>query len=61
MIVSLTDDGVGIPHSLDVANAGLGLQIVESLITGELRGNMKLRRGDDGGTSATLTLPLIVV
>ena len=59
--VMLTDDGVGIPHGLDVANAGLGLQIVESLIAGELRGDMRLRRGDDGGTFATLTLPLTVV
>jgi len=61
IIVMLTDDGVGIPHNLDVANAGLGLQIVESLITGDLRGEMQLRRGDDGGTYATLTLPLAVV
>jgi two-component sensor histidine kinase len=56
--VTLADNGVGIPQGLDVANAGLGLQIVESLMTGELRGDMQLRRGDAGGTHAKLTLPL---
>jgi two-component sensor histidine kinase len=56
--VTLADNGLGIPLGLDVANAGLGLQIVESLMTGDLRGDMQLRRGDAGGTQARLTLPL---
>lgn len=57
IMVTLTDDGVGIPPELDLAKAGLGLQIVESLMTGELRGDVELRRGEAGGTHARVTLP----
>jgi two-component sensor histidine kinase len=56
--VTLADNGVGIPQGLDVANAGLGLQIVESLMTGELRGDVQILRADAGGTHARLTLPV---
>ena len=57
IIVTLSDDGVGIPHDLDVAHAGLGLQIVESLMTGELRGDLDVRRGEVSGTRARVSLP----
>ena len=58
VVVTLIDDGVGIPVDLDLGNAGLGLQIVESLVTGELRGDVQLRRGEAGGTHARVALPL---
>ena len=58
VVVTLIDDGVGIPADLEPANAGLGLQIVESLMTGELRGDLQLRRGEAGGTHARVALPL---
>jgi two-component sensor histidine kinase len=61
--VSVTDDGVGLPESFDLASAtGLGLSIVRTLVTSELRGEMDMRRGSGGGdrpgTEARIVVPV---
>ncbi len=56
LVVAIEDDGRGLPDDFDVEHAGLGLQIVESLSTGELRGTFALFRGESGGTRAEIRL-----
>jgi two-component sensor histidine kinase len=56
LVVAIEDDGRGLPDDFDVEHAGLGLQIVESLSTGELRGTFALMRGESGGTRAEIRL-----
>ena len=58
IVIVVLDDGVGLPEGLDVVNAGLGLQIVESLMTGELHGTFALGPARGGGTHAQVSLPL---
>ncbi|HIW61177.1 MAG TPA: PAS domain-containing sensor histidine kinase [Candidatus Stackebrandtia excrementipullorum] len=58
--VTVSDSGRGLPESFrPEATHRLGLQIVRTLATGELRGDIKLRNRDVGGTEAILdfTLP----
>ena len=52
--VEVCDDGLGLPADFTIARAGLGLHIVESLATGELRGGLSLLPGDPG-TIAVVT------
>ncbi|GAB2866891.1 PAS domain-containing sensor histidine kinase [Actinoallomurus bryophytorum] len=57
--VVVADNGVGLPEGFDVESAAsLGLQIVRTLIVGELGGVLELRRRDGGGTEVTLDIPL---
>jgi two-component sensor histidine kinase len=57
--VIVTDDGAGLPNDFDVDNAGrLGLQIVRTLVTGELRGTIDITNGAAGGTQASIVFPL---
>jgi two-component sensor histidine kinase/PAS domain-containing protein len=59
LLVVVTDDGTGLPEGFDSATAGnLGLQIVRTLVEGDLGGTFKLTQapGPDGGTVATLDL-----
>jgi two-component system, sensor histidine kinase PdtaS len=57
LLVDVVDDGVGLPagFSLD-ASKGLGLSIVQALVTEELGGSIELR--DDHGTAVHLRVPL---
>ena len=57
--VTVADTGVGLPpgFALD-ASERLGLQIVRTLATGELRGSIELRGRPDGGTEAVIVVPL---
>jgi two-component sensor histidine kinase len=53
------DDGVGLPPGFSVATSGgLGLEIVRTLVTGDLKGRLELRNRAGGGTSATVVVPL---
>jgi two-component sensor histidine kinase len=57
LLVDVIDDGVGLPSGFTLeAGSGLGLSIVQALVTGELGGSIELR--EDGGTRAHLRVPL---
>jgi two-component sensor histidine kinase len=60
LVVRVRDDGRGLPEGFDLAGSdGLGLQIVRTLVTGELGGGLAMGRPADGGpgTEVVLTLP----
>lgn len=50
--VAVLDDGVGLPEGFHGTDSGLGLQIVKSLATGELRGRFTLQGEPGRGTRA---------
>jgi two-component sensor histidine kinase/PAS domain-containing protein len=57
--VTVADTGCGLPVGFDMdASERLGLQIVRTLATGELRGSIELRARTGGGTEAVLVVPL---
>lgn len=57
--VTVADTGHGLPPGFDDdPGQRLGLQIVRTLATGELRGTIELRPGAAGGTEAVLAIPL---
>ena len=58
LLIQVIDDGIGLPagFSLD-ASRGLGLSIVQSLVTSELGGSIEMR-DDVGGTEVALRIPL---
>ena len=57
--VIVSDNGRGLPEGFDPGNSQrLGLQIVRTLATGELRGTIELRTRAEGGTEAVLAIPL---
>ena len=57
--VSPLPDGRGLPPDFGSENSDrLGLQIVRTLVAGELRGTITLHPGRDGGTEAVLVVPL---
>jgi two-component sensor histidine kinase len=57
LAIDVIDDGVGLPpnFSLD-SSRGLGLQIVQGLVTSELGGSLEVR--DDHGTRVSLRVPM---
>ena len=58
--VTVADNGRGLPEGFDADQGGkLGLQIVRTLATGELRGTIELRNRAEGGTEAVLVVPLV--
>jgi two-component sensor histidine kinase len=57
--VTVADEGHGLPEGFNLeASERLGLQIVRTLATGELRGSIELRRRAEGGTEAVVVVPL---
>ena len=57
--VVVADDGRGLPEGFDLAGSGrLGLTIVRTLVEGEMRGTLRLRPRDGGGTEVALEVPL---
>ena len=57
--VVVADDGRGLPDGFDLdVSPRLGLQIVRTLVEGELRGALAVTPGAGGGASAVLDLPL---
>ena len=57
--VTVADEGRGLPEAFRIENSQrLGLQIVRTLATGELRGTIDLRPRDGGGTEAVLAVPV---
>ncbi len=55
-VIRVVDDGIGLPA--DSAGKSLGLEIVETLATEDLRGQFSIEANPDGrGTTATLRIP----
>ena len=62
LIVTVADNGTGFPDGFDVERApSLGLQIVRTLVVGELGGTLAISaRPAGGGTCVRVELPLPV-
>jgi two-component sensor histidine kinase len=61
LVVSVTDDGAGLPEGFDVeSSSGLGLSIVRTLVRSELGGSIELRPvpPPGRGASATIRVPV---
>jgi len=59
LTVTVTDSGAGLPPGFDLENTtSLGLQIVRTLVEGELGGQISLRPRAGGGTIAVVDLPV---
>jgi len=60
LTVTVIDDGQGLPPGFSLERtAGLGLQIVRTLVDAELGGSIGMRRRDEpGGTEVTIRVPL---
>jgi hypothetical protein len=59
LTVTVTDSGAGLPPGFDLENTtSLGLQIVRTLVEGELGGRINLRPRAGGGTIAVVDLPV---
>lgn len=52
--VEVVDDGLGLPEGFSPGTSGLGTQIVEALVVGELRGDIHWLPADGGGTRVVL-------
>jgi two-component sensor histidine kinase len=55
MRVEIEDDGEGLPEGFDLAHGGLGLQIIQTLVRDDLRGEFLLEDGD--GVRAVVSFP----
>lgn len=53
-VVEVADDGVGLPAE---PPASLGLEIVESLVRDDLRGQLEFQRREPSGTQAVIRIP----
>jgi two-component system, sensor histidine kinase PdtaS len=59
LTVAVADNGGGFPPGFDLETAtSLGLQIVRTLVVGELGGTLVISARDGGGTSVRIDLPL---
>ena len=59
LAVEVADDGRGLPPGFDLPSSPrLGLQIVRTLVEGELQGDLVLAPRDGGGTSARVRVPV---
>ncbi len=59
LLVDVSDDGAGLPDGFDLASSTrLGLQIVRTLVAGELGGELILEAREPRGTRALLRVPL---
>ena len=57
LVITVVDDGRGLPMGFDPRTAGnLGLQIVRTLVQGELGGEFDMRQRDGGGTVVSLDI-----
>jgi two-component sensor histidine kinase len=61
LIVTVADNGAGLPEDFDLDSAtSLGLQIVRTLVVGELAGSLRIVPRDGGGTIVLVEIPLAV-
>lgn len=52
------DDGDGLPAGFAADSAGLGSQIVQALVSGDMRGRINWARREEGGTEVTVEVTL---
>lgn len=58
LLITVIDDGCGLPEGFDPQRAGnLGLQIVRTLVEGELGGTFDMLRMEPRGTKVVLDIP----
>jgi two-component sensor histidine kinase len=59
LCVTVADNGAGLPDGFDPeATTSLGLQIVRTLVVGELGGRLRIEPRPGGGTEAAVDLPI---
>ncbi|MGX1627990.1 sensor histidine kinase [Streptomyces albidoflavus] len=59
LLITVQDNGVGLPEGFDARTAGnLGLQIVRTLVEGELGGTFDMNSAPEGGTRVLLDIPV---
>ena len=59
LMVTVADGGVGLPDGFDLdSTTSLGLQIVRTLVVGELGGRLRIVPRPGGGTEAVVDLPV---
>ena len=59
LVITVQDDGRGLPDAFDASSSGnLGLQIVRTLVVGELGGTFDMHSAPEGGTKVVLGIPL---
>ncbi|MGA5192160.1 PAS domain-containing sensor histidine kinase [Streptomyces exfoliatus] len=59
LLITVQDDGCGLPEGFDPQRAGnLGLQIVRTLVEGELGGSFDMLPGAERGTKVVLDIPV---
>lgn len=59
LTVTVWDDGLGLPSGFDLdSSTSLGLQIVRTLVEGELSGRLTIEPRLEGGTEVVLSIPL---
>jgi two-component sensor histidine kinase len=59
LTVTVADSGVGLPEGFDLDSAtSLGLQIVRTLVVGELGGRLRITPRPGGGTEAVVDIPV---
>jgi two-component sensor histidine kinase len=59
LTVTVSDSGIGLPDGFDLDSAtSLGLQIVRTLVVGELGGRLAITPRPGGGTEAVVDLPV---
>jgi two-component sensor histidine kinase len=60
LTVTVADRGAGLPEGFDLDSAtSLGLQIVRTLVVGELGGRLRITPRPGGGTEAVVDLPVV--
>jgi two-component sensor histidine kinase len=56
--ISILDDGVGLPVEFGAGSSGLGTQIVQALVSGEMRGHITWNEVPEGGTEVVVEVTL---
>lgn len=57
LVLVVRDDGRGLPPDFTMEQAGLGLSIVTSLVTGDLLGECDITPAEGGGTQVRIAVP----
>jgi len=59
LTLSVADDGRGLPENFALtSDHGLGLELVDTMVTEDLQGTFTLAPGPEGGARATVRIPL---